>query len=476
MAGIFELYKIVTWSSTTPNLKMGDSGNIWTVQDCHVVFYQTKPEDGVWQHFWAVQMIVTWSSTKPNLKMEDGGNIWTVQDCHMSPVGTHSKVTKSLNTDFPMTFNINYLIIYTQSHERVSYLVDVLKLRMEFDRKGTASAHKWPLLKWKTVILLSGRNQQHYLAIDTVTTLKNVKPLVHTALHFCTVGNYLSVEYPSLVTWLPTWGISSPVVSECPSEEYPAPGYLSLHLRNIHPWVTFVFTWGIKPRITWESTWGKSSPGTLESTWETHIAGYLSVHVRNIQRWIPGCIRKEYPALGYLGVHVRNIQPLVIWVSTWVGNTQCWVPECPREEYSALCYLSVHVGNSQRWIPECPREYPALDVGNTQRWIPGCPREENPALGYLCVHVRNIQPCVTWVSTWRISSPVLPECPREEYPAMCYLTVHVRNIQPCVNWVSTWGTHSAGYLGVHVRNIQPWATWVSTWGISSPELPGCPRG
>jgi hypothetical protein len=52
MAVIFELYKIATWSSTKPNGKMEDIGNI---------FEQNR--------------IVTWSSTKPNLKMEDGGNI-----------------------------------------------------------------------------------------------------------------------------------------------------------------------------------------------------------------------------------------------------------------------------------------------------------------------------------------------------------------------------------------------------------------
>jgi hypothetical protein len=65
----------------------------------------------------------------------------------MGPVGTHSKVTKSLKMDFPMKFDINYLIIYTKSHESVPYLVDVLKLRMEFDRERAASAHKWSLLK-----------------------------------------------------------------------------------------------------------------------------------------------------------------------------------------------------------------------------------------------------------------------------------------------------------------------------------------
>ncbi len=107
MAGMVELYKIVTWSSTKPNLKMGDGGNSWPVQDYHVVFYQTKHEDrGLWEYLnstglsrgllpnqtWRWRMagifelykIATRFTTKPNLKMEDGGNIWTVQDCHMN--------------------------------------------------------------------------------------------------------------------------------------------------------------------------------------------------------------------------------------------------------------------------------------------------------------------------------------------------------------------------------------------------------
>jgi hypothetical protein len=99
---------------------MEDGGNILIAQDCHLDFYQTKPEDGGWRAFLNCTGLPREPITKPNLKMEDGGNIRTVQDCHMGPVGTHSKVTKSLEKSFPMKLNINYLIIYTQSYEIVS--------------------------------------------------------------------------------------------------------------------------------------------------------------------------------------------------------------------------------------------------------------------------------------------------------------------------------------------------------------------
>jgi hypothetical protein len=254
---------------TKPNLKMEDSGNIWTVQDCHLVFCQTKPEDGGWREYL-------------NCTRLPHGSSWHSQQSHEEP-----------EKNFPTKLDISSLIINTQSHESAPYLVDVLKLRMEFDRERAASAHKWALLKWKTVHnIIVWKKSATFFSTRYSYNTKNVKPLVHTALHFCT--------FQSVITWV--WNIQ-PRLPGFRVEEYPALGYLIAHVRNIQPRVKL---------------------GSNEDAAE------------------------EYLPLGHLHVPVRNIQPWTTWVATW-GISSPELPGWPLEEYPALCYLSVHVRNIQPW-------------------------------------------------------------------------------------------------------------------------------